>query len=367
MSILVNRHAIRRDFISGFITVDEVTEAYEEWFKQIFYILLYRFNRTTGKYEYAYFRGKKRGDPKYSYVICRKFEALKKVGKNLVFFSQKTRGLVKGSALLITLEYNANKIRRSDAWQNVGVDYNRFLTRLKHKYGKISIIRVWESHESGYPHIHSLIVFHNHTFDGKRMWSKRKHRFVNRVYGETFQSLKKGWEHGFIDFGLVDSYQGGVSYLSKYLRKSTSYAEAGSKGIKTLSLCWMLSKRSFAHSGDLFHDEIVIHTNSTNNSEEESSEIRKVFIGMDLLNKKLYHVVEKWKFFGFSKRDGVLIGGCWFGFLDPSCLVLTCESACRVKSGFSDNKYKLYYDVIQKKESNIPKIDPEKYKKIDIF
>ena len=46
MSILVNRRSIRRDFISGYVSVDEVTEAYEEWFKQIFYILLYRFNRT---------------------------------------------------------------------------------------------------------------------------------------------------------------------------------------------------------------------------------------------------------------------------------------------------------------------------------
>ena len=178
---MVNRRAIRRDFVSGYTSIDEVTESYEEWYKWIFYILLYRFNRSVGKYDYAYFRGKKRGDPKYSYVICRKFNALKRVGKELIFFSKKAHGLVKGSALLVTLEYNSNNISISDAWQNVGVDFNRFLTRLKHKYGKISIIRVWESHESAYPHIHTLVVFHNHTFDGKRMWSKRKHRFVNRV------------------------------------------------------------------------------------------------------------------------------------------------------------------------------------------
>ena len=142
---MVNRRAIRRDFISGYTSVDEVTEAYEEWYKWIFYILLYRFNRSIGKYEYAYFRGKKRGDPKYSYIIYRKFNALKRVGKNLIFFSKKAHGFVKGSALLFTLEYNANKIRRSEAWQNVGVDFNRFSTRLKHKYGKISICLLYTS------------------------------------------------------------------------------------------------------------------------------------------------------------------------------------------------------------------------------
>ena len=52
-------------------------------------------------------------------------------------------------------------------------------------------------------------------------------------------------------------------------------------------MCWSFSKRSFSYSGDLFHDEIVIHTNSTNNSEKESSEIRKICVGMDLYNKKI--------------------------------------------------------------------------------
>ena len=132
-------------------------------------------------------------------------------------------------------------------------------------------------------------------------------------------------------------------------------------------MCWLFSKRSFSYSGDLFNDEIVIHTNSTINSEKESSEIRKEFVGVDLFNKKIYHVVEKWKLFGFSKRDGVLIGGAWFGFIDPSCLVITSESASRVKSGFSDKEYKPYYNIIEKSESNIPIIDSEKYEKIDIF
>ena len=63
----------------------------------------------------------------------------------------------------------------------------------------------------------------------------------------------------------------------------------------------------------------------------------------------------------------MLIGGCWFGFLDPSVLVLTHESAFRAKRSFSDSKYKPYYDIIEKSNSNIPIIDPEKNKKIDVF
>ena len=352
--------------MAGYTSVDEVSESYLKWVKQIFYVLLWRFNRTIGDHELSYFRGNKRGDEKYSYKVCKKFDKLRNVGKNLVFFHKKSRSCVKGSAMLATLEYNSNKISRSDAWQNVGKDYNRFAARLRHTYGKVSLIRDWESHSSGYPHSHVLIICHKHTFDGKRMWNKRKNKFSNRLFGQTFLSLKSTWEHGYSDFELVDSYQGGVKYLAKYLHKSTSYAEAGSKGIKTLSMCWIFGKRSFSYSGDLFDDEIVVDTNSTIKTNEESSEIRKVCVGVDLFGEKIYHTVTKWKLFGFCKRDGVLLGGS-FGFLDPSCLVLTNESACRVKSGFSDNEYKPYFDIIEKSESNIPVLDAEKYKKIDVF
>ena len=88
-------------------------------------------------------------------------------------------------------------------------------------------------------------------------------------------------------------------------------------------------------------DEIVLHSNSTLRTQMKDSEVRRVFVGVDVYMNKMYHFVEKWKLFGFSKRDGVLIGGGWFGFLDPSCLVITPESACRMKSriknGFSDD------------------------------
>ena len=118
-------------------------------------------------------------------------------------------------------------------------------------------------------------------------------------------------------------------------------------------------------------DEIVLHSNSTLCTQIEDSEVRRVFAGVGLFMNKMYHVVDRWKLFGFCKRDSVLIGGGWFGFLDPSCLVITPESACRMKSransGFSDDEYKPYYAIIEKSESNIPVLDPEKYKKIDVF
>ena len=52
-----------------------------------------------------------------------------------------------------------------------------------------------------------------------------ENRFTFRVFGDTFRGLKEFvgiWV--FSDFELVDSYQGGLKYLSKYLQKSTSFA-----------------------------------------------------------------------------------------------------------------------------------------------
>ena len=38
-----------------------------------------------------------------------------------------------------------------------------------------------------------------------------------------------------------------------------------------------------------------------------------------------------------------------------------------VKSDFLDNNYKPYFDIIEKSNSNIPIIDAEKNKRLDIF
>jgi hypothetical protein len=300
----------RKDFIDGRIGVDGVVNNYLDWLDWIFYVILVRFNYSKGIYERVIFRGVKRGDDKYSFLTCRKFDRLKRFGEGLEFFKRGSHGYVKGSGLLVTLEYNSNLIGISDAWLSVGKDTNRCFSRLRKIYGRFSVVRVWESHESGYPHVHALIIFHDYTFNGRRMYNAKKNRWLYRVYGSDFNQLKSSWVHGFSDFEMGDSFRGGIKYLSKYLTKSTSASVAFSdkkskKGIVGLAMCCVFHKRSFSISGNLFTDEISILCNSNLNSYKENSEECMIKVGVDLYGNSIYEKVTCWRLFGFCVRNGV--------------------------------------------------------------
>lgn len=232
--------------------VDDVVEQYRAWLAVFFYVVVYRF--INGENQFGIFRGLKRGDDRYSYLTCRKFDRLSRFGKNSSYFGFGSHEAVSGSGLLVTLEYDSNRIDLGYAWQNVGIDFNRWICGIRSKFGSVSVVRVFESHESGYPHIHALLIFHKYEFTGKSLRNKRG-KLVYRVVGSDFDGLKSlsdgsdRWSHGYSDFELVNSYRGGVRYLSKYLSKSTSFKEAGSKGAKTLAMCWFFHKPFFWLSG----------------------------------------------------------------------------------------------------------------------
>jgi hypothetical protein len=302
----VSLSKVRDSFLHGWIGVDGVLEYYRLWLAIIFYVICVRFNYSKGEFEYRAFRGVKRGDDKYSFLTCQKVKRLGRFGNDLVYFNRGSHGHVKGSGLLWTLEYNANVISVGNAWQNVGVDFNRSMSHIRKLFGNFSLVRVWESHESGYPHIHVLLIFHNYVFGGRRMYSQTHKKWLFRVIGSDYKALKGCWCHGFSDSEMVDSYQGGVRYLSKYLVKSTSLKEAGSKGGKTLAMCWLFHRRSFSISGELFSDEISILCNSNLNSTKENSDVRFLKIGIDLYGNSIFEKVGKWHLFGFCLRETVL-------------------------------------------------------------
>jgi hypothetical protein len=284
--------------------VDSVISQYRTWLSVFFYIVVYRF--IDGKYEFGIFRGVKRGDKRYSFLTCRKFNSLTRVGRHCKFFGYGAHDLVRGSGLLATLEYDPHKVSLGDAWQNVGVDFNRWICGIRKVFGSVSIVRVFESHESGYPHIHVLLIFHVKVFEGRSMPNKRG-KLIYRVTGSDFSILKSlsngaaRWGYGFTDFELVNSYRGGIRYLAKYLAKSTSFEEAGSKGVKTLAMCWFFHKRSFGYQGEMFSAD-VIGDNGISTDVGSSSR----FIGFDLLGNPISEGIVRWGLFGFIVRDDVL-------------------------------------------------------------
>ena len=308
-----------------------------------------RFNYSKRDFEYAFFRGSKRGDDRYGVLTCRKFERLSRFGRDLVYFGFGSHGHICGSGLHVVLEYDANVIGLSDAWLRVGVDFNRFMSHVRKLFGKVSVVRVFESHESGYPHVHILLIFDSHVFSGYS--SHRRGKLVYRVFGSDFKSLKSCWNFGFSDFEMVNSFSGGVRYLSKYLVKSTSASLAGVKGIRALAMCWVFHKRSFSVSGSLFssggeeseatragHDEITTNGISNLNFDREKSDVHFVKVGIDLYGNSIFERVEHWRLFGFCLRDGVLWDDWRMHFVAGWMLV------CVLENDFDSHRSR--YDVV---------------------
>jgi hypothetical protein len=115
------------------------------------------------------FRSQKRGDANYARHIKRRLYALGNAVSDEKFFSLKDRGNVSSPVLFATLEYDANRHDLNECWKRVGTDFNRWKPRLRRKFGKFAAVRVWEAHESGYPHIRVAIAFENKTFHGGRI------------------------------------------------------------------------------------------------------------------------------------------------------------------------------------------------------
>ena len=137
---------VRFGFLNGLCDVDDVVSRYRSWLSWVFYVIVVRFNFSKGDFEYGFFRGLKRGDARYNAIICHKFEELAHKGRDLVYFGYGSHGKVKGSCLHVVLEYNANVVDLRDAWLDVGVDFNRFMSRVRKMFGRVSMVRVFEAH-----------------------------------------------------------------------------------------------------------------------------------------------------------------------------------------------------------------------------
>lgn len=285
----------QKEFEDGGLTVEEIISYYEDWVKQKFWVLISGFNKMEGIEEYAVFRSPKRGDEKYARKVMFKFQGFKASVPNESFFNYKARDRVASSLLFVTHTFDANRVGLSESWRSVGKLFNHWITLKRQEFGKIEVVRSWESHESGVCHVHALLLFKDYVFQG--CWCQRKgKRRVWRVLTEDMKAVKRGWNSGFSDVQAVNSVRGGFSYIEKYLDKAVSYEKADSKGVKTLAMCWFFRKRAFSVSGafrSVYHDLILAYTNS-----KRSREFILCFDGV----KRACGVVD-WHLMGFIKGD----------------------------------------------------------------
>ena len=236
-----------RDFsIDQDFYFNELQEFFQEWRDFDEYLVLQRQTdnlRIKGEVDKETIAVKcaKRGNDVYWWRVSKRLRSLHKL-ENHTFFDIRSNAKF-SNVLFATLTYDITRSSIKEAWETVGAEYNKWIRNLRKKFGRISYLRCWETSRKGYPHIHVLMVFHDHSF-GIAFSKLRKGRRVYRIAEK--EVFEKSY-HSFVDVQAVRKLREGIKYVLKYLSK-TKYM--GKSQTLTLALCWLFKKRSFAVSGD---------------------------------------------------------------------------------------------------------------------
>jgi len=274
-------------------SVDLVEQHYRAWVVIPFYVVVTGYNEHTQNQEYGCFRSAKRGDKKYSNKVKAKFEALENAVPKVSYFPWGTRNkaVIRSPCAFLTFEFDPNRFSCEDSWLLAGTEFNRYITGKRKKYGKIDVVRVFESHESGYCHIHAVLWFHEKEWTGFRWDNKGKIKYrVNEV-----ETLKEGWHGGFSDVLLMQNSHSGFRYLAKYLTKCIDFEKEDVKSARTLSMCWYFRERSFGVSGSL----LGLYSDVINTLKSNSNLNCDVEIGFD--GSVVFCGVAEWFLHGFVR------------------------------------------------------------------
>lgn len=193
--------------------VDVIEEKYQEWREFTEYVVVRRDD------EFLCIEARKRGNDKYNRLLQFKISELTKYLKR--------RSL---SALSITLTNDPGRYSghpyedRFYAWQELGKRFNRFMSWIRRRYGKVYFFRVWESFTNGYPHVHLLL------------FSERK------FYIPQYKMCKIWGAHTWIR--RVRSVPRMMRYLTKYLVKTYTKEDH----LPTAARLWYHQLRSFSIS-----------------------------------------------------------------------------------------------------------------------
>ena len=185
---------------------------------------------------------------------------------------------VSTSLLWATLTFDSKRGSLIHAWEHLGEDFNRFMSALRSKYGKISYLRVWESYESGYPHVHVVMFFHDSQFSVFPHFSAKEGKLTFRISEKA--DIEDLW-HSHVDIQAISSLRNVFTYLKKHQEKiilglsgsiqkgngaKVGFDLENVKGLRTLFLSWIFRKRSFSVSGrfrEVFHD-LICHLHNSN-------------------------------------------------------------------------------------------------------
>jgi len=247
----VPRLKLLREAVAEFNAgLDVLVDTYEEWVSVREFIRLRVFYDDDVKpSEIITLECRKRGNGLYRWWVRQRLRSLNNL-EDIEFFNPRDRGGGKTTRVLfITLTYDTKRCDYKTAWENIGREFNRWLSAVRRRLGKVGVFRVFEATKNGYPHIHLILI------------TETPIPVVNRRYGNTWRIPREfqrvfvdNW-HSFVDIQAVSSIRPITGYLRKYLLKvlgdtKITDVKVDKKSAKrTLALLWFFRKRSFSVSG----------------------------------------------------------------------------------------------------------------------
>lgn len=231
-----------------------LTEIYTTWMTDADYLAFRKFVREPGRdtvQTWETIKCAKRGNDVANRMLQRRFAPLHKsmARANFSLDGQHT------SLLYLTLTYDTKKGMPAEAWIDTGAEFNRFLSRVRKKHGRISVIRSWEAFENGYPHIHMLIYFFETNYTYFTHTNKEGHK-TYRIIDRWRASFAAMW-HSFIDIQAVvdngrDRLDDVLSYIVKFKDHHTHHVQWNVKELLTMTATWYFRLRQWSVSGDFF-------------------------------------------------------------------------------------------------------------------
>lgn len=224
-------------------------DLFEAWKSESEYVVL----RNLEMNKILALKCSKRGNDVYNSRIKRRFAFLFKNSEDLRFFSPedfKTDHQVKSKILWVTLTWNTKRsCRIRQAWrQEISQDWNRFISALRRRYGKIHVLRSYEATRKGYPHVHAILVFEDQEFSVFPHLNN-ENKLTYRIQEKAeFESL---W-HSYVDIEAFPTMKKVCYYALKYQLKVNEGSEEDPSPkytSKTLAFMWLFRKRSYAVSG----------------------------------------------------------------------------------------------------------------------
>jgi len=243
----------------GELDLEGLVHFYREWRDLDEYGLIREKNEKIPIYKRKIIAIKcsKRGNDVYQRRVRDRFGALMR--QDDVEFFPFSEVNPKVSLVFVTLTW-ADRGDIRESWEKNGENFNRWITNLREKYGRLSYARTWEAFENGCCHVHLMIQFHEARLLAFKTIDQEG-KFVWRISEKS--EFERSWP-AFVDVRAVRTYSAVVRYLQKRVLKGTDKGDQQA-GDLTHSLLWVFRKRAFALSGELvarLHDLIRSLRNS---------------------------------------------------------------------------------------------------------